>query len=409
MILLRTSVISTILIILVLCLRMFLKDVLSKQSILVFWYTVILRSLLVLNISFMPKSISNSISGTVDKISKSAYFDYVGLVENTGNSIANAIHGLEAVWVCGFLVFSIFQVVIYAIYIYRFSKSVIIRNEHIERWQSLYCKKSVLVKCSDYIHTPLTYGIIRPVILIPSSMNLNDTKKLRYIFLHEYTHICHRDTLLKVLLLLSISIHWYNPMIWLMYRVVNSDIEYACDESVIKMIGDSNKKNYATLLVDMAEDNLSKFDLCNHLSNCILEKRIMKIMKGKKWSVIAKPLTYLVAVVLVIVTVISMEHRTILADDRMLLNSSEIENAGQKNSSEIRINTEELNENQTTDLLKGVKNSEGQMYNYEREMSEKLGDSQQEIIAEIYDKTGVKVTPLYGNAYIKSEEDFLGD
>lgn len=409
MILLKTSIISTILAVLLLGLRMFLKNILPRQSMPVFWYIVILRSLFVFNISYTPYAMSIPVNNAIDKISGRVYSSYVGMAEKTGGGILKAINNLEMIWLFGFLIFGIFQVVLYVIYTYRFSKSISINNEHIERWQHIYCKKPVIIKGSDYICAPLTYGIIKPVILIPSSMNLNDTRKLRYIFLHEYMHICRHDVFLKILLLISLSIHWYNPMLWIVYKVVNADIEYACDEAVIKLIGDGNKKKYATLLVDMAEDSLSKFNLCNHLSNCILEKRIIEIMKERKRSVIAKPLSCILVTALVLIAAISLQYGTVLANEQIFRDFSGIENVGIYDSTEIIINTEHMEDNSKVDSQKRIRNSEGQTYNYEREMSEALGDTQQEIMDEIYLKTGVKVTPMYGNAYIKSEEEFLRD
>lgn len=403
MILIKTSIISTILVILVICLRMFLKNVLSKQSILILWYIVVLRSLFVFDFQCVPNVIPTPFHDAAVMIGEGVYSSYTGMIETAGNGT----NKLGILWLCGFLIFCMFQVILYSIYTYRFSKSINIKNEHIKRWQAIYCKKPVAVKCSDYIHAPLTYGIIRPVILIPSTMNLNDTRKLRYIFLHEYAHIARRDVFFKILLLLTLAVHWYNPMIWLMCKIVNSDIEYACDESVVKIIGYDNKKGYATLLVDMAEDNLMRFNLCNHLSNCILEKRIVEIMKEKKWSGITKPLSCMIVTVLVLTAFISLEHRTAFAGGQTLLSSPGTEYTGNMDGSEIVINTDYSSVDRENNMQKVRRNSEGQTYNYEREMSEELGDSQKEIIDEIYLKTGVKVTPLYGNAYIKSEEDFL--
>lgn len=61
--------------------------------------------------------------------------------------------------------------------------------------------------------TPLTYGIFRPVILMPKKTDWENVNQLQYIFLHEYVHIYRFDTITK----LVAAIHWFNPFVWVMY------------------------------------------------------------------------------------------------------------------------------------------------------------------------------------------------
>jgi len=83
-------------------------------------------------------------------------------------------------------------------------------------------------------------------------------------------------------MLAALSIHWFNPLVWLMYAFVNRDLELSCDETVVNKYGDKNKAYYALTLIGLAEKRSSLRPLCNSFSKDALEERVVSIMKMKK-------------------------------------------------------------------------------------------------------------------------------
>ncbi len=140
-------------------------------------------------------------------------------------------------------------------------------------------KRPILVRQSDRISAPLTYGIFRPVILMPKKMDWKNEKQLQYVLSHEYVHICRCDTVTKLIATLALCIHWFNPFVWVMYILFNRDIELACDESVIRQFGEKSKSAYSLMLINMEATKSGLLPFCNNFSKNAIEERITAVMK----------------------------------------------------------------------------------------------------------------------------------
>lgn len=103
------------------------------------------------------------------------------------------------------------------------------------------------IRLCDGIKSPFILGIFKPKIYIPSDMNEGDTE---LVIAHEKAHLKRRDHLWKPLGFLLLSFHWFNPVMWAAYILLCRDIELACDEKVIKKLGDSIKKSYSEALLN---------------------------------------------------------------------------------------------------------------------------------------------------------------
>lgn len=99
----------------------------------------------------------------------------------------------------------------------------------------------------DRIGSPFVLGIFRPKVYIPST--LNDNEK-RYVLLHESAHIKRLDTLWKPLAFLILSVHWFNPLVWLAYFLFSRDTELACDERAVKSLPLKERKEYSEVLLE---------------------------------------------------------------------------------------------------------------------------------------------------------------
>jgi beta-lactamase regulating signal transducer with metallopeptidase domain len=104
---------------------------------------------------------------------------------------------------------------------------------------------------SDRIDTPFLFGLIKPRIYVPFGISEND---LPYVIMHEKAHIRRRDYLIKPIGFLILSVYWFNPLVWLAYILLCKDIELACEEKVVNMLGmDLDfKKSYSQALLTCA-------------------------------------------------------------------------------------------------------------------------------------------------------------
>ena len=152
--------------------------------------------------------------------------------------------------------------------------------------------RRLVILQSDRIATPIAIGLFRPRILLPAQMKRDDTVLL-YVLTHEYYHIKRFDLLWKTLLVAALCLHWFNPMVWFMFLLVNRDLEISCDELVLRHFGAEARINYAYSLINMAEQRKSFHPLYNGFSKNAAEERITAIMKYKKTSILALSLTVL--------------------------------------------------------------------------------------------------------------------
>ena len=99
---------------------------------------------------------------------------------------------------------------------------------------------------SENVSSPFVLGIIKPRIYLPFNMNSQD---LEHVVAHEQAHIRRKDHWWKPLGFLLLTIHWFNPLMWLAYVLLCRDIELACDEKVIKELGNEQRADYMQALV----------------------------------------------------------------------------------------------------------------------------------------------------------------
>lgn len=152
-------------------------------------------------------------------------------------------------------------------------------------WRPHRLRSGVSVRVSDRIDTPLTYGVIHPVILLPKKTAWEQREQMNYILWHEYTHICHGDGVLKLFAAAALCMHWFNPLVWDMYFLLNRDIELSCDESVVHRCGADDKSAYANMLIAMEAKRSGLVPLGNNFSQNAIEERVRAIMKMRKISI----------------------------------------------------------------------------------------------------------------------------
>ena len=142
--------------------------------------------------------------------------------------------------------------------------------------------RSVLVMTNDHIASPLVKGVWTPRIYLPAGMDFANTTVLGHIILHEVMHIRRKDNLFKVVLLVALCLHWYNPLVWLMAKMLCADLETACDAAVLHQSGEEQKQEYAYSLLTMAVAGRSGPLLYSAFSKTEVERRITGVLQYRK-------------------------------------------------------------------------------------------------------------------------------
>ena len=98
-------------------------------------------------------------------------------------------------------------------------------------------------------HLSFVMGLFHPVIYLSSGL---DPESRKVVLCHERVHLQRRDYLFKPMALVICCVHWFNPLVWLAFYLMNMDCEMSCDEKVVKLLGEESKKVYSYTLLEEA-------------------------------------------------------------------------------------------------------------------------------------------------------------
>ena len=163
-------------------------------------------------------------------------------------------------------------------------------------------KRPVELCVNPLVSSPLLIGFFRPCIVLPSA-DISE-KDFQYIVLHELTHYKRRDMFYKWLVQITVCLHWFNPLVYLMRREITKACEFSCDEAVLSKMGYDNAQDYGETLLDaMAavgkyKESLAAVTLSENKQ--LLKERLGAIMNLKKQSKAAKVLTVMLTLCAII-------------------------------------------------------------------------------------------------------------
>ena len=143
-------------------------------------------------------------------------------------------------------------------------------------------------------------GLIIPKIYLPIGLSKEERN---YILLHEQTHIQRKDHIIKILAFLILSIHWFNPLVWIAFMLMSTDMELSCDERVLREMDEEIediKKPYAKSLLSLATGRhiLNGSPLAFGEGN--VKRRIINVLNYKK------PVFWVVIVAIIAVVAVSV-------------------------------------------------------------------------------------------------------
>ncbi|MBE6751749.1 MAG: M56 family metallopeptidase [Ruminococcaceae bacterium] len=224
---------TNVFIIAILLLRFLFKNS-SKNSRLFLWLLVGVKLILPFNIkskfSLIPE-------GIVEKSTQSAS-GIVGDVVRSGTYENESLFDSKLIFLCIWVAVSLIILIYGAVSFWRLHKNI---GDAIKMESNIFQSEKVV--------SPFVLGVIKPKIYIP--FNLDD-ETLSHIVSHEKSHIKSFDNITKLVAFILLAVHWYNPLVWVCFKLVSQDIEFACDERVVKNYTLEKRKSYAEALLSCA-------------------------------------------------------------------------------------------------------------------------------------------------------------
>lgn len=264
-----------------------------KKTFLILWGIALARLLIPFSVpsSFSVYTLFEKGEAIINNIGNAGTIDLGAAIhENSSVSSQTLIPHSEVaipiwtiIWAIGALICATVFLITYWKCYKEFQTSLPVDNDFTRNWLYRHpIKRPLQIRQSQIVSAPLTFGVFRPVILMPKTTDWNDEKTLQYVLTHEFVHIRRFDSITKLILLIALCVHWFNPFVWVMYILANRDIELSCDETVLRLFGEHTKVSYAQMLICMEETKSGFIPFCNNFSKNAVEERMFAIMKTKK-------------------------------------------------------------------------------------------------------------------------------
>ena len=192
--------------------------------------------------------------------------------EDSMDSFQWSMVKMSLVWYAGIAAMSIYTVMSFIILRRKLRTAVILRGN--------------LYQC-ETVSSPFVLGILKPKIYLPYGM---DAQNLSHVIAHEQAHIRRKDHWWKPLGFLLLTIHWFNPLMWVAYILLCRDIELACDEKVIAELGNEQRADYTQALVACAVHRRMIAACPLAFGEVGVKERIKSVMNYKKpafWIIVA--------------------------------------------------------------------------------------------------------------------------
>lgn len=187
------------------------------------------------------------------------------------NNSMNIIAVLSIVWLIGIAVLVVYSAVSYWRLRRRVDTAVLYRD-------NIFQSESVI--------SPFVLGIIHPKIYLPFKIAERD---MEYVIAHEAAHIHRKDHWWKPLGFLLLTVHWFNPLMWIAYVLLCRDIELACDEKVIKELDNDGRADYTQALVSCSMNRRLIAACPLAFGEVGVKERVKSVMNYRKpafWSIV---------------------------------------------------------------------------------------------------------------------------
>lgn len=281
---------ASILVLIILLVKMLLKNKLGVKFHYALWFILILKltfpftpesSLSLFNMIPIAPQTSNAPLFTNDFYTRTIYSSIVNennrtnvvspyTKENLSTTKSNTISNIKSyirkiltlkwfflVWLIGTLLIGAYTMVISIIFNNKVTQGTVLKDKEIlnileECKSKMNINKVIPVIEIEGLYSPAILGYINPKILIPlnapSTINLNE---FHYVFLHELCHLRRKDTILNYLIRLICVLHWFNPLIWYAFYKMRQDRELCCDATTLSYINPADSKEYGHTIINL--------------------------------------------------------------------------------------------------------------------------------------------------------------
>ena len=275
--------------IVILVIKVLMKNKLNKKYAYLLWMILIIK----LVMPFGPESsfslfnqISIKINSQVNMNNSSNINEYIIDTDYEGHSSKNTsqeaiitqsasiinneseksifINVIPLVWISGAVLTSVSYTVIYLHFMENIRKKENIKYDYLESVlngckEKLHIKRKINIVVDDMINSPSLIGIWKIRIIIPNNLTNLSKEELQHIFLHELCHFKSKDTWVDNMLVFLQCIHWFNPIIWYLFKQMRNDMEMACDERVLSVLNEKDHNKYGlTMLTVLEKVNYNK-------------------------------------------------------------------------------------------------------------------------------------------------------
>lgn len=284
---------------------------------------------------------------------------------------------LYAIWTFGVFITFSFHVIKY----YRFCKTIkrftkpLVDQSKLEllhkNQRQLKVYASITYSVCSSIGSPITLGLLHPVIILPSYPYTEE--ELDYMLRHELIHIKRKDILMQWLLLICLSLHWWNPIIYLFIRLWKDFCESSCDSIVLNHASPTERMEYSKVLLKTAlhQNQIQQLLFINFYGGKKrMKNRLQSILdtKHKKTSILT-----IMALALILCTTsifsyakennITKEDPNEVADQ--VVTSSDLSTVVSKKDTTIETSTDDKSVTfSVQDFIEDVKTYEGASYEW---------------------------------------------
>ncbi|MCI9139090.1 MAG: M56 family metallopeptidase [Lachnospiraceae bacterium] len=204
------------------------------------------------------------------------------------SGISEIFNVFTVTWIGVAIVFFIFQIVNYHLFKRRILLDAVLFtdqrvNEIVNQHKcKLHMEEKVVVCKNKYVIEPFTIGIFYPVIFLPNSKY--SFEELELILYHELCHIKNKDLFIKLCGLVALSLHWFNPFVYFLYREIGIVCENACDERIVLDQDMEFRRRYGRLIIETIEKKeiYSNALIISFSGNKKVTKERIRMMKNVK-------------------------------------------------------------------------------------------------------------------------------
>jgi Antirepressor regulating drug resistance, predicted signal transduction N-terminal membrane component len=323
------SIMGSIIAIATLVLKGIFKNKLSARFHYYIWFLLLFKLLVPMNYQSQLNPINyfniqsqgyNISSITNDTISKNLNFNLDPSIVNQssrGISTKNAtvsesslgfnMKTAALIWIIGIGLFLLYVVIVNVIILINIKRSNHCKRGDIrkilkESKEKLNVKSNITIIYDKYLKSPYVYGIISPKIVISEDiLNKLEKEELKYVFLHEVTHIKRKDLIVNVFIIMLQAIYWFNPVIWYSLYRFKQDCEVACDATALKTLNAYEAREYGQTIINMIKINTRSKILLGTLgfANKYSKRRIIMITLFNKRSTLRTAIGIITAFTLI--------------------------------------------------------------------------------------------------------------